>query len=262
MSSNPVSRDSYERTSVCVSIVSHGHGTMVTRLIAGLLRFHEVGQIVLTLNVPEHLALPEDLRIQVVENNAKKGFGANHNAAFQRCRCAFFCVVNPDIELSANPFPELLEALKLKGVVMAAPLVVSPAGLIEDSIRYFPRPLAIWSKFLFGSKGCYPTEMGQENFFPEWCAGMFMLFRSEGFAKLSGFDEAYFLYYEDVDICVRIWKRGMGLVACPKVSVVHDARRDSRRSLRHLRWHIASMLRFFAKHWLRLPKVPLHLGAE
>lgn len=262
MSRNPVAKISQNVATVCVSIVSHGHGTMVSRLLAELLQCHEVGQIVLTLNVPERLTLPDDSRIQVVENSQRKGFGANHNAAFSKCQCAFFCVLNPDIELSSNPFPELLSAFDMQEAAMVAPLVVSPKGFVEDSIRYFPRPLAIWSKFLFGSEGRYSTVLGQENFCPEWCAGMFMLFRSDSFGRLDGFDEGYFLYYEDVDICVRIWKLGMSVVACPKVSVVHDARRDSRRSLRHLRWHIASMMRFFAKHWLRLPKVSKRPGSE
>lgn len=85
---------------------------------------------------------------------------------------------------------------------------------------------------------------------------MFMLFRSQDFERLGGFDERYFLYYEDVDICVRAGQQGMRVVACPKVSVVHDARRDSRRSFKHLRWHLASMVRFFWRHWGRLPRVP------
>ena len=96
---------------------------------------------------------------------------------------------------------------------------------------------------------------GQASFHPEWVAGMFMLFRSQDFARLGGFDEAFFLYYEDVDICVRAWKQGMKIVACPQVSVVHDARRDSHRSARHIRWHLASMVRYFFKHWGRLPHV-------
>ena len=83
-----------------------------------------------------------------------------------------------------------------------------------------------------------------------------MLFRSEAFAELKGFDEKFFLYYEDVDVCIRAWNRGLRVLACPRVSVIHDARRDSRRSLRHLRWHVASMRRFFWKHWARLPKLP------
>ncbi len=71
-----------------------------------------------------------------------------------------------------------------------------------------------------------------------------MLFRSEVYSELAGFDERYFLYYEDVDLCRRLRRRGYDVRLLPSVSAVHDARRESRRSLRHLRWHLASMLRF------------------
>ena len=60
---------------------------------------------------------------------------------------------------------------------------------------------------------------------------------------------------EDVDICVRAWKAGMKVVACPAVSVVHDARRESHRTFRFRYWHIASRARYFYKHWGRLPSV-------
>ena len=55
----------------------------------------------------------------------------------------------------------------------------------------------------------------------------------------------YFLYYEDVDLCRRLRARGYEVRLVPSVSAVHYARRQSRRSLFHLRRHLASMLRFF-----------------
>lgn len=82
-----------------------------------------------------------------------------------------------------------------------------------------------------------------------------MLFRSEDFRRLQGFDEKFFLYYEDVDICARAWKSGMKVLACPSVSVIHDAQRASRRNLQHMKWHAASMMRYFWKHAGRLPPV-------
>jgi N-acetylglucosaminyl-diphospho-decaprenol L-rhamnosyltransferase len=82
---------------------------------------------------------------------------------------------------------------------------------------------------------------------------MFMLFRRQDYSRLHGFDEQFFLYYEDVDICVRAWQQGMLILACPRMSVIHDARRYSRRNALHMRWHLASMARYFWKHWGRLP---------
>ncbi len=240
---------------IAVSIVSHGHGEMVGRLVGQLLAFPEVAQIILTLNVPESVALPDDARLTVIGNAEAKGFGANHNAAFATCTQMFFCPLNPDIEFDGNPFPVLSAALGDKRVALVAPVVRSPDGKIEDSMRRFPTPGSLLVKALGGNDGRYVVREGQPEFAPEWVAGMFMLFRSRDFQDLGGFDERFFLYYEDVDICVRAWRKGMRILACPQASVIHDARRDSRRSLRHLRWHLGSMARFLWKHRGRLPKI-------
>jgi len=241
---------------IAVSIVSHGHGGMVGRLVGQLLAFPEIVQILLTLNIPESVALPDDARVTVIGNAEPKGFGANHNAAFADCTQTFFCPLNPDIEFDRNPFPVLLDALGKSHAAVVAPLVKSPDGEIEDSIRHFPRPGSLLAKAFGVGDGRYVVREGQSDFFPEWVAGMFMLFRSDDFRRLGGFDEDFFLYYEDVDICVRMWQIGMRILACPKVSVIHDARRDSHRRLRHLRWHLASIVRYFWKHCGRLPRVP------
>src|SRR5690606_29874744 len=93
--------------------------------------------------------------------------------------------------------------------------------------------------------GRYAVRADDPSFFPEWVAGMFMLFRSDAYARLGGFDEKFFLYYEDVDICARIWRQGMKIIACPSATVTHDARRDSRKKLRYMYWHLKSMARYF-----------------
>lgn len=239
---------------ITVSLVSHGHGAMVDKLIQQLGACPEVGQIILTRNIPEPSNLQSTGKLEIIENQTPTGFGANHNAAFQHCLKPFFCVLNPDITLPENPFPALLSCLKTHDAVLAAPLVVSPEGTPEDSIRRFPTLQRLLFKALGGPDGRYVVAAGQALFYPEWVAGMFMLFSSEGFKQIGGFDTSYYLYYEDVDICVRLWKAGQKVVACPSASVVHAAHRDSHRNWRFLRWHITSMLRYFCKHLGRLPK--------
>lgn len=238
---------------VAVSIVSHGHGAMVERLVARLLDFPEVQQVLLTLNIPETMAIAADPRLELIANPAPAGFGANHNRAFSRCSAPYFCVLNPDIELPENPFPTLIAEIGRHDAAIAAPLVRNPAGGIEDSIRHFPTPFSLFRKALGQADGTYAIDDGSDSFSPDWVAGMFLLVRSEDYARLGGFDEGFFLYYEDVDLCARTWKAGRSIVACPAISVVHDARRESRRNRRYLRWHLASMARYFRKHLGRLP---------
>src|SRR5574343_91402 len=97
---------------ISVSIVSHGHGDMVVVLLRQLLACPEVAQVIITRNLPENLELPGGERVLLLDNAKPLGFAANHNAAFRHCIAPFFCVLNPDIELSGNPFPALLKALQ------------------------------------------------------------------------------------------------------------------------------------------------------
>lgn len=241
---------------IAVSIVSHGHGAMVQELVVQLLALPDVSQVIVTLNIPEEMTLPDDGRVHLVKNHATKGFGANHNAAFSVCTQPFFCPLNPDIELNGNPFSVLTKILVGTDVGMVAPRVDAPGGQHEDSWRHFPTLRSLVSKSLGWGDGRYVLPHDGKPFSPEWVAGMFMLFRSDVFRALGGFDEGFFLYYEDVDIGVRLRKAGYRIVAVPAVAIVHDARRDSHRKWRHLRWHLSSMCRYFAKHWGRLPRCP------
>lgn len=243
---------------ISISIVSHGQGNLVQAALADL--DHLAGQsgleVILTLNIPERLDYAVETfpySVRLVENTIPKGFGANHNAAFDRASGEWFCVMNPDIRLPDNPFPKLLEALEQQISAVAAPAVLSPSGQVEDSIRRFPTPFSLLGKLLDRDDGRYRFSVGDEAFPADWVGGMFMLFRAEDFRRIGGFDEGYFLYYEDVDICARLWKAGHQVLACPRAQVVHDARRASRRNLKYMRWHITSMGRYLIKHWLRLP---------
>jgi GT2 family glycosyltransferase len=242
-------------TLVSVSVVSHGQGALVRPLLEDLGRCRPGSiEVILTLNVPEPLPVdpartPYPLR--VIENPAPHGFGANHNAAFRIAAGTFFCVLNPDIRLPADPFPILIEALQDPAVGVAAPAIRHPSGHLEDSARRVPTPLAIVRK-AFAPRRRPFDGIGLDERNPEWLAGMFLVFRRETFAAVGGFDERYFLYYEDVDICVRLALAGQRVARCAIVEAIHDARRASRRSLRHLRWHVASVTRFFASRPFRV----------
>lgn len=243
---------------ITISIVSHGQSHLIQKILADLQAFADDDpcEVILTLNVPERLPFTADgfsFPLTIVENTSPKGFGANHNAAFRLARGEWFCVLNPDIRLPANPFPGLLAALRQRPSAVVAPAVLSPAGAIEDSIRRFPTPLFLIAKSLGKNDGRYRYALDDAPFPADWVAGMCMLFRAEDFRQVGGFDEGFFLYYEDVDICARLWKGGLRVMACPAIQVIHDARRASRRDPRYMRWHVASLLRYLAKHWLRTP---------
>jgi len=234
---------------ISISVVSHGQGELVGEALADLARFADSVrfEVILTRNIPEQLPFSvEDFPypVKVVENASPKGFGANHNAAFRLAVGKWFCVMNPDIRLNDNPFPDLLECLANPKIGVAAPLVLGVQGEIEDSARRFPSPLKILCKALGGCKGS-DYAMTDSPVYPDWVGGMFMLFPARVFQKAGGFDERFFLYYEDVDLCARLRLLGHEVILCPSAQVAHHARRSSHRNLRYLRWHFGSMARFF-----------------
>ncbi|MEA3466233.1 MAG: glycosyltransferase family 2 protein [Thermodesulfobacteriota bacterium] len=239
---------------ITVSIVSHGHGVMVDQLVHQLELYPQVSQIILTRNIPEPSKLRCGAKLKIIDNQSPAGFGANHNAAFKHCQNSFFCVINPDITFIHNSFADLIFCISENNADLGVPLVLDTDGKVEDSVRHYPTPFSLLVKGVGGSDGSYPVMVGHKPFCPEWAAGMFMLFRRRAFDEVGGFDETFFLYYEDVDICVRMHKAGQKIVVCPSATIVHNARRASRYHWRYLRWHLTSMVRFFCKHLGRLPR--------
>lgn len=229
---------------ITISIVSHGHGEMVGKLVTQLQKIETVSQIILTLNIPEFLQIKNKDKLTIVHNDIPFGFGANHNKAFKLCTKAFFCVLNPDIEFVQDPFPTMLECIAQKNISLAAPIIISPSGEIEDSVRTFPTWSSLLRKLFFSFEGRWPLVMDKSVNYPDWVAGMFMLFPSSAYKEVGGFDERYFLYYEDVDICRRVRNHGYEIGLCTKVKAVHDAQRTSRKNIKFLVWHVKSMFRF------------------
>lgn len=90
-----------------------------------------------------------------------------------------------------------------------------------------------------------------------WLAGMFLAFPAAAFRRIGGFDERFFLYCEDYDICVRLVLDCRQLLKVPTARVIHAAQRDSHRSVRHLRWHLQSLAKVWASgaYWRLLVSV-------
>lgn len=237
--------------SVTVSIVSHGHGAMLPALITDLSSCPEIATVVVTRNLPEPpITVVRAGWQRQIDNAIPKGFGANHNAALRGATTPFVAVLNPDVRLDGNPFPALLESMRDGAVALCAPAVVSPGGALEDSARRFPSLFDLALKAFGRYDGRLQYDLGDPPMMAPWVAGMFMLVRSSDYAALGGFDEDFFLYYEDVDLCARLWQSGRHVTLCPAARVVHNARRASHYDMRHMRWHVASMARYFRKHAL------------
>ena len=231
---------------ICVSIVSHMHGQMVVDLVKSLLNFKEISKVLVTLNVYEDTLLPSDDRVHLITNAKPKGFGSNHNAAFNNCHSPYFLVLNPDVQLVDNPFHILIEILKKNpNSAIISPKSLSINGNQEDNWRYFPSIFSIFIRTIGLDKFCYDANSFIECRKVDWVSGQFMLFSSSSYKAVKGFDEKYFMYCEDVDICRRLHRIKQDIIACNTVSIIHDAQRNTKKSIRHFFWHIQSLIKLF-----------------
>ena len=244
-----------ELRKLVVSVVSHGHGALVQSLLEDLaqLSANVVARVVLTLNLPE----PEPVSgvhggwpfvLEVRRNVVPAGFAVNHNRALENAGESFVGILNPDVRLEGrDPFADLVAQASFLGVGCVYPIQVDEYGGIQDSERALPTPAALWRRRI----------RGQQDIRVDWVNAACLVLPQPVWQAIGGFDERYFMYCEDVDLCLRLRLAGWALVRVP-VKVVHAGQRNSRRKWRHLRWHVVSLLRLWRSpaygktiEWLR-----------
>ncbi|MCO4090758.1 MAG: glycosyltransferase [Sphingorhabdus sp.] len=231
---------------ITLSVVSHNQYDLMSLLLADLDKVYNGDfELIITMNIVDHhRPLPRSYIKKIIVNSEPRGFGANHNTAFKFATTPYFAVINPDIRLSELDCVAFLQPFANTSVGVVVPKVISPNGAIEDSVRYRPTFIRLLRRVVFRDRQL-DYRWGDIPFPVEWAAGMFMVFTRSVFEKVGGFDDKkYFMYFEDVDICRRIWKSGWSVIANPSVTVVHAAQRASKRSIKHLRWHVSSAIRY------------------
>jgi N-acetylglucosaminyl-diphospho-decaprenol L-rhamnosyltransferase len=235
---------------ISVSIVSHRNGRDIQRLLDDLAsenwaEGHEF-EIIVVVNVPEQenwLDRQYPFTLKVIRNCSSRGFGANNNSAFSIAEGSYFAVVNPDIRLQGFRVGALLQAIQAPDCGICGPRVVNARGISEDNARRFPSIARLARRRIFGrSDQDYSDAGGSVSV--DWLAGMFMIFRADVFRSLGGFDERYFMYLEDTEICRYAKARGYSVEWVPSAYVYHEAARASRTSLKHFWWHFQSLIRF------------------
>lgn len=225
---------------VTVSIVSHGHWAHIQPLLRQLSSKCApwIDRVILTVNVPESLRIEEDLAfpVDLVRNQRPRGFGANHNTAFARAGTPWFLVMNPDLSVEEDVIGGLLARADAEAGLIA-PRVQEPGRPQPEPYRALVTPIELIRR---RQQDHIPPQV------PSWIAGMFMLLRTSAFRETRGFDERFFMYCEDVDLCLRLQLAGWKLQVAIDTIVHHEAQRDSHSSPRALVWHLTS----FVKLWM------------
>jgi N-acetylglucosaminyl-diphospho-decaprenol L-rhamnosyltransferase len=237
-----------------LSVVSHGHGPLLANLLRDLAEQEGIAEhlVIVTLNLADEFfdaSAHPGLRLLVIRNSSPRGFAANHNAAFRQSVGTWFAVLNPDLRLPDRvTLRQLFAAPAARSqVALRAPVVLNSAGRREDSVRTNLTPWSLLKRAAgFDRQPRQPERPIQRGEAFYWLAGMLLVIDRAAYRQVGGFDERYFLYCEDCDLCARLYVAGFVLEVDRTVQVIHDAQRDSHRSFGHLRWHLGSL----AKYWL------------
>jgi len=181
------------------------------------------------------------------------GFGKAHNIILDDLESEYHLILNPDIEFTSQVIPNLINQLKEEEeVAFITPKVVYPDGSLQQVCRMHPTPkemigrrLGVFTKTV--QERSYQDKDFTKPFYPEFIHGCFMLFKTADLKTIKGFDERYFLYLEDADLCRKIENIEKKISYFPDEKIIHIHQKGSAKKIKLLSCHIQSAIKYFKK---------------
>ncbi|WP_433931502.1 glycosyltransferase [Curtobacterium flaccumfaciens] len=206
----------------------------------------------------ESVSVARELGAHVIPLDSNVGFGAANNVAARSVSAQYVLFVNPDVEVRFESLPDMAKTLERKQGIVLAPQLLEPDGRLQPSGRGFP---ALSSKVLnrlpgADSRNYQILASDGERRYVSWAIGAAIAMSGATFDRL-GWDERFFVYYEDSDLGLRAWKSGHPVVLDGTVRWVHAwARETASLNVRAWRLELPSMFKFYSRYpHLLLPPV-------
>ena len=182
-------------------------------------------------------------RVEFVFGDTNLGFGAAQNRLAAGADATWICCVNPDVVADhADIFARLLDAAAETGAAVLGPLLRTPDGQPQrwdhGELRGLRARIANGAGHAHWQPRAHRAEVA-------WVSGAFLLVRADAFAAAGSFDEGFFLYKEEEDLCLRIRRDGGRVVYVPEAQATHVGGVVARRDPAQL---AASTARYVAKH--------------
>lgn len=201
--------------------------------------------------------------VQYSPQSSNRGFGCGHNAVISSLASEFHLVLNPDVELEDDTLRAGLASLRQSGdIALLSPWVSGGNGEQEFLCKRYPTVLVLllrgfapgFVRRLF-QRQLASYEMrdlcsGETLAEVDIASGCFMLMRTAALRAAGGFNEDFFLYFEDFDLSLRLASQGR-LVFDPAVRIVHHGGYAASKGHRHLKYFVRSGIRFFNRHGWR-----------
>lgn len=205
----------------------------------------------------------DGFRISFLPELDNRGFGAGHNCVIGGLNSDFHLVLNPDVELEAESLERGLSRLLADdSIALVSPRVIGAEGELEFSCKRYPSVLVLmlrgfapdFLRRLFNRRlSVYEMRdlcSGTEEVDVDIASGCCMLVRTAALRAEQGFDEEFFLYFEDFDLSLRLGKHGR-LVFSPGMRIVHHGGYAATKGLRHILYFVQSGIHFFNCHGWR-----------
>lgn len=207
--------------------------------------------------------------VVVILSRRNGGFGAGVNIGVEALQTDLALILNPDTYFERNNMHVIRRMFDESPKLGVAGLkLVNPDGSLQYSARrFYSLPDIVARRTMLGKLGpmrrlershLLTRKWRQQPFEADWVMGTGFIVRRSAFEQVGRMDEGYFLYFEEVDLCARMWIDGWRVVAVPEVELVHEHQRSSAAGLlsRSGKTHLRSMARFFAKFgvpWMQRP---------
>jgi GT2 family glycosyltransferase len=202
--------------------------------------------------------------VKFIALNRNLGYGAAANRAVENCRAEHVLLLNSDTVVKTDALNILCQYLEAHdSPLVIGPRILNPNGMLQTSCFHFPSPLHIFL-YLSGFFKLIPrlpilgkrTLQGISDPSPRvvpWVLGAALIFRRETFTSLGGFDESFFMYFEEVDLCQRLSTLGGQVHFVPAAEIVHTGGVSTEpQRVRMTVQYFASLAHFYRKHYSRL----------
>jgi GT2 family glycosyltransferase len=190
-----------------------------------------------------------------------RGYGAGLNRGLRQIpdRDALVMLCNPDTAILN--WGKVIDALDYMAqnprVGCIIPSLLSKDGQSQPAVRRFYSSSMLLAVRIPFIQRWFPEVLKKHYYFEEkkenpsevdWGSGSAMFVRNSLFPYPISFDERFFLYFEDVDLCVQMWRNGFSVVYYPLLKVCHDEARLSRRTFYYFTVHLTSLVKFIKKY--------------
>ncbi len=208
-------------------------------------------------------------QVKIIVNDKPKGFGENNNIGVFASCAEYVAIINPDVVVQSGSIDRLYEyAESNKHVGVIVPQLLNPDRSVQYAVRGFISPKMLFWRLM--TKGDDKADNSVVNRYLckdmdydvaqpiNWSIGAALFMHRDIYSSLVGFDQDYFLYMEDEDLCLRAWKKGLPVVYLPESKMIHNHLRASAKLGKRAFMHLKSMLTFFRKHGFSIPDYALN----